>query len=73
MTQQLCKRTWALWRNSEPLEGFYCSFAWSGRIPCTGTLKCLYCGSHKDEMRSTPPQKWTPETARQRVGGTFGS
>ena len=25
------------------------------------------------EGRSKPPDKWTPETARKRVGGTFGT
>lgn len=25
------------------------------------------------EGRSLPPTKWTPETARKRVGGTFGT
>jgi hypothetical protein len=25
------------------------SYAWSGKMPCTGILKCVYCGKVKDE------------------------
>lgn len=25
-------------------------FAYSGSIPCTGPLKCIYCGRAKDEV-----------------------
>ena len=33
-----------------------------------------YAGADRDaEGRSIPPVKWTEETARQRVGGTWGS
>ena len=25
------------------------SYAWSGQIPCTGVLRCIYCGRYKDD------------------------
>lgn len=24
------------------------SYAWSGSMPCTGRLRCIYCGKPKD-------------------------
>ncbi len=28
------------------------SYRWSGRIPCTGSLICVFCGKKKDEPHS---------------------
>ena len=25
------------------------SYAWSGKMPCTGVERCVWCGKHKDE------------------------
>lgn len=47
MEKQPCQRARALWRNSEPIAGFYCSYAYSGTIPCTGELRCILCGGLK--------------------------
>jgi hypothetical protein len=49
MTTELCKRTRALWRPGEPQEGIACSYAWSGTIPCTGTMQCVLCGREYDK------------------------
>lgn len=47
MIAPLCRRTWCIWHPGEELPGFRCTYAWSGAIPCTGSLRCLYCGSYK--------------------------
>lgn len=28
------------------------AYVWSGRIPCTGVKKCIYCGKVKEENES---------------------
>lgn len=33
----------------EELECTSHSYAWSGRIPCTGDLRCIYCGKPESE------------------------
>lgn len=40
---EYCQRTFALWKPGVPMN-IHCTYAWSGRIPCTGLLKCTMCG-----------------------------
>jgi hypothetical protein len=40
----LCQRTNALWKPGQPIAGVFCSYAYRGKIPCTGTLRCHLCG-----------------------------
>lgn len=39
-----CPRTFAIYRPGVPLPGVAHHFAWSGSMPCTGTLRCTLCG-----------------------------
>jgi hypothetical protein len=43
--KKLCPRTLCIFRPGEPVEGMYCYFFYSGRIPCTGERRCISCGS----------------------------
>lgn len=46
-----CHRT-ICWRGKvEEITVDHHMFAWSGEIPCTGTLRCIYCGMHEDEFK----------------------
>lgn len=31
------------------------SFAWSGRMPCTGVVKCIYCGLLEEDVLKHSP------------------
>lgn len=42
-----CPRTLAIYRPGVPM-GFGHHFAYSGRVPCTGSLVCTMCGLRKD-------------------------
>jgi len=39
-----CPRTLALWKPGEKIEGVQHRPSWSGKVPCTGRLRCLLCG-----------------------------
>ena len=45
----LCARTLCLWKPGVPQSGMRCSFAWSGRMPCTGRLVCHACGKEAQQ------------------------
>lgn len=36
---------------TEEVECVDHSLAWSGKIPCSGRLKCIFCGYSKDTYR----------------------
>jgi hypothetical protein len=42
-----CPRTRAIWKPGVPIEGVKCSYAWTGKVPCTGRLACHLCGREK--------------------------
>jgi hypothetical protein len=42
-----CPRTRAIWKPGVPIEGVKCSYAWTGKVPCTGRLVCHLCGREK--------------------------
>jgi hypothetical protein len=39
-----CMRTLAIFKPGVPLPGVRHSYAWSGKVPCTGSLRCTLCG-----------------------------
>lgn len=39
-----CPRTLCSFKRGEPLDGFYCAYTFTGRIPNTGPRVCLTCG-----------------------------
>jgi len=45
-----CPRTLALWKRGERQPGVNHAFAWSGSVPCTGTLRCTLCGEDSSEL-----------------------
>ena len=47
----LCKRTNCLYKKGETIEGFYCCPVYTGKIPNTGKLVCLYCNRVFNEKR----------------------
>jgi hypothetical protein len=42
-----CMRTFALYKPGVPLPSVRHSYAWTGRVPCTGVLRCILCGKTK--------------------------
>lgn len=49
-----CPRTLALWRPGVPIDGVGHSYSWSGKIPCTGVLRCTLCGEVQHEGGANP-------------------
>jgi hypothetical protein len=49
----VCPRTVAIYRPGEALPGVSHHYAYSGRVPCTGVLRCTLCGQR-------PPLKVAP-------------
>jgi len=43
-----CPRTLALWKPGVPQPNVNHAFAWSGRMPCTGRLRCTLCGEDSE-------------------------
>jgi len=43
----LCARTLALFRPGIPIPGTVCYYTYTGRMPCTGSLRCFLCGKVK--------------------------
>jgi hypothetical protein len=40
----LCPRTLALYKPGQPMPGVPHHFAYTGSVPCTGSLRCTLCG-----------------------------
>ena len=47
-TDKPCPRTLALYKPGVPMPGVSHHYAWTGRIPCTGVLRCTLCGDRKN-------------------------
>lgn len=44
-----CRRT-IMWHGKvQEIVVDYHAYGWSGRIPCTGVRRCIYCGRTEDE------------------------
>lgn len=53
MDKIICKRQ-VVWHGVvEDIVVDHHVFSWSGKIPCTGVRKCLYCGQIEDNEDST--------------------
>ena len=44
--EAFCQRTLAIYKSGVPM-GTHCTYAWSGKMPCTGILRCTMCGKEK--------------------------
>jgi heme/copper-type cytochrome/quinol oxidase subunit 2 len=58
-----CKRQ-IVWKGKVETITHIHSYAWSGKIPCTGKYRCIYCGKIHSTMKngvivtgSKPPSK----------------
>lgn len=54
-----CKRTVYDWDNpgkTKKITVDHHSYTYSGQIPCTGSLVCIYCGKFKDEEETEPDE-----------------
>lgn len=47
----VCRRLISWGDKLEKIEVASHVFAYSGSIPCTGTLKCIYCGKYKEDSK----------------------
>lgn len=47
---ELCPRTFALWKPGMQIEGVKHHYAYSGKMPCTGLIKCTMCGKIKEDQ-----------------------
>jgi hypothetical protein len=45
----LCKRTFCIFRPGIPQPGMMCHYSYTGSIPCTGPMRCIYCNTVKGE------------------------
>lgn len=45
-----CTRRFAIYKPGTPIPGVLHHFAWSGRIPCTGELRCTLCGEREEDV-----------------------
>lgn len=50
MKDEICQRTFALFRPGIPIEGVTCSYRYTGSIPCTGLRVCRMCGKEKPKL-----------------------
>ena len=48
-----CRRTVVWHGETQEIEVEKHSFEWSGRIPCTGMRRCIYCGQYEHDLANS--------------------